>query len=80
MRLNDLVLDLIFWFCVAGVSTISIGTLLLILEDGLHLNKQNEARAHALELARYEKEAQLYREAERQRIHARNNVKGGDYR
>jgi multidrug efflux pump subunit AcrA (membrane-fusion protein) len=80
MRLNDLVLDAIFWFTVAAGSTITVGTVLLILEDGLYLNKKNEARAHALELAKYEAEARLYREAERQRIRARNPYNGGDNR
>jgi hypothetical protein len=80
MRLNDLVLDAIFWFSVAVGSTLFIGTFLLILEDGLHLNKKREQEAHARQLAKYEAEARLYREAERQRIRARNNYNGGDYR
>lgn len=80
MRLNDLALDAIFWFSVAVGSTLFIGTFLLILEDGLYLNKQREQEAHARQLAEYEAEARLYREAERQRIRARNTYNGGDYR
>lgn len=80
MRLPDLMLDLVFWFCVGVGSTLLIGTFLLILEDGLHLTKQKEQAAHARQLAKYEDEARLYREAERQRISARNNYNGGDYK
>jgi TolB-like protein len=51
---------------------ISIGTFLVILEDGLFLNRKREAASNARRQAMYDAEGRVYREQERVRIQARN--------
>jgi hypothetical protein len=72
MRFGDTVLAVVFWVCVGGVSMISIGTFLVILEDGLFLNRKREAASNARRQAMYDAEGRVYREQERVRIQARN--------
>jgi hypothetical protein len=82
MRLSDMTLNYILALDAILILCTVLGTVLLILEQGLYRNRLSEFMALERRRLKYEAEGRLYREAERQRIHARNNAttKGGDYK
>lgn len=72
MRLDDNVLAVIVMVCLGGIVCLLMGTFLLIMEEGLHLNRKQARAAEVRDRKKWDEYGKQYRRDELLRQRAKN--------